>query len=193
MERVLTAETLAFVLAKSRTDANQTQKYMAMSLGKSVSTIQNWEAGIGAPNMLDLTEWFHVLGLNPMYYILNILHPDTYRELSVNCSTDQLRQMLIDYFATSASDSEIRKLCYNIFGNTGSSWSAQLDMLTAHNHTTLKSRVMNSWSIYNTYLLEKARGELLCTDRILPDEESLKRAILSGQDSANNKKNGYTA
>lgn len=189
--RIINAENLAMVLAQARVDANQTQKFMAKSLGKSVSTIQNWETGVGAPNLIDTLEWFNVLGLNPMKYMLNFLYPDTYGTLSEKCSDDEIRSALINYLQNLAPTAEIRKLSYFLFSNTGSSWQAQLDLFLAYNHTSLKCRVINALSIYNSYLIEKERNELIAPDCIMPDDENLYNAIKAAQQSAYDNKNGY--
>ena len=65
------AQRFGAMLAKSRTDAGQTQKYMAQALGKSVNTIQNWESGVGEPGYRTLEKWFDALGINMELYILN--------------------------------------------------------------------------------------------------------------------------
>jgi hypothetical protein len=191
-KRIINSDNLAFILSSSRCEANKSQKYMAQSLGRSVGTIQNWEAGIGAPNLLDTLEWFDVLGLNPLRYMLNFVYPDTYMDLSAASSDEDIRAALLHYINDVASASEIRKLSYSIFGNTGSSWLAQLDMLTAHNHTSMRSRVNAAQTILDSYEMETARGELVGSQNILPDKENLRTAINDGKNAVLNGQTGYT-
>ena len=72
------AQNFGNMLAKSRTDAGKTRKQMAQALGKSVTTIQNWESGIGEPGYRTLEKWFSVLGLNMEKYILSYRYPDKF-------------------------------------------------------------------------------------------------------------------
>lgn len=174
LNRVLTAENLASCLSRSRTELNKSQKYMAQALGKSVGTIQHWEDGIGSPNLLDFLEWFNVLGLNPMRYLLDFLYPDTFEGIE---SSDEIRQALIGYLKDNAPDSEIKKLAFCIFGNTGSSWHSQLDMLCAHNHTPMQSRISVASAITTNYAIAQSLDKLECTDHIMPDINNLKDSI----------------
>ena len=52
------AQNFGNMLAKSRTDAGKTRKQMAQALGKSVTTIQNWESGVGEPGTEHLRSGF---------------------------------------------------------------------------------------------------------------------------------------
>ena len=63
---------------QSRADSQKSQEYMALSLGVSKKTIQNWEKGVSAPDLFQGCEWFRVLGLNPMPYYLAFLFPDIF-------------------------------------------------------------------------------------------------------------------
>ena len=63
---------------QSRADAEKSQEYMALGLGVSKKTIQNWEKGIAAPNLYQGIEWFQLLGLNPMHYYLEFLYPSLF-------------------------------------------------------------------------------------------------------------------
>lgn len=191
--RIINSEKLALILSTTRTQAKKSQKYMAQALGKSIGTIQNWEAGIGSPNLLDTLEWFHILDTNALGYILDLIYPNpNSRIISAQCSDEEIREALILYLKEVAGIDEIRKLSYSIFGQTGSVWSCQLDMLTAHNHTSLKSRLLAAQFIVNSYEMEKARGELICTDDIMPDEEKLRTAILNCKNSVSEGKSRYT-
>ena len=53
---------------KSRADAGMTQERLAVELGVSRKTIQNWESGATSPSLYQGTEWFRALGLNPLPY-----------------------------------------------------------------------------------------------------------------------------
>lgn len=192
MSRFLSADSCAKILSLSRSEKGKSQKYMAKALGKSVGTIQNWEAGVGSPNLLDFVEWFNVLGTNPLRYVLDFVHPETYDGLAPDSSTDMVRSALLNYLQHDASDDEVRKLAFCIFGDTGSSWHSQLEMICAHNHAPLKSRIPVASAIATNFVLANELGEIVCPDNIMPDIGYLKDAIDRAIVSVSQKKNGYT-
>jgi hypothetical protein len=113
-------------------------------------------------------------------------------DISAASSDEDIRDALLHYLKDVASSAEIRKLSYSIFGNTGSSWLAQLDMLTAHNHTSMRSRVNVAQTILDSYEMESARGELVGNGNILPDKENLRVAINDGKNAVLKGQQGYT-
>lgn len=179
--RITNSEKLALMLSSSRVSAGKSQKFMAKALGKSIGTIQNWESGVGAPNLLDMMEWFEILNINPLKYFLDFLHPDTFNcNDSANSSTDnneKLREALLTYIRDCSPDEDIKKLHYCILGNTNSSWSALLDIMTAYKHLTAKSRISIAQQIMNSYELEKDCETLVSPDSIMPNEINAKIAI----------------
>lgn len=188
---LLNTQLLSVILSKSRTDANKTQRYMAKALGKSVPTIQNWESGYTTIDILQFQSWFKVLGVNPLRYILAFLYPDPFRTAKSSDDDNKIDEALHLYLSDVATPSEKRKLAYCIFGNTGSSWHSQLEMLTAHNHCTLRSRVTVAQAIYDSYIMEDAQNILVKQDHIAPDIEVLRSAINSGRVSVLNGHRGY--
>lgn len=96
------------------------------------------------------------------------------------------------YINTSYTERDIRQMAYCMFGDTGSSWHEQLNMLTANNHCSMRSRVNICQAVYDNFLMEKARGELANEDNIMPDLASLNIALQRGREAACESKNGYT-
>lgn len=186
--KTLTIEKLALILATSRTNANISQKQMANKLGKSVGTIKNWESGYATPNLIDTLDWFDVLGINPLAYMLEFLYPDEYHDKS---TTEAIDISLNHYLSEVATSSEKRKLAYCIYGNTGSDWHSQVDMLTAHNHLDLRARVSVAATILNAYEMSADRNELINTDKVMPNTADLRNAIIQAKSAACNCKNGY--
>ena len=80
---------------QSRADAKKSQEYMALSLGVSKKTIQNWEKGTSSPDLFQGCEWFRVLGLNPMPYYLAFLYPDTFGTPQAFDNEDAVEKALI--------------------------------------------------------------------------------------------------
>lgn len=185
-------EQLARILSTARNKVGVSQRSMAKLIGKSFSTVQNWESGVSTPNLWDVIHWFDVLGVNPMRSFLNLQSPEIFDFLSASNNDDELKKSLLSYINGTASTDEIRKLCFCILGNTGSSWHAQLDMLTAHNHLPMQNRVVISRAIYDSYQMCKANDTLVCPENIAPDEKNLLHAIESGKDSASQGQNRYS-
>ena len=190
--RVEIGENFSIMLKRSREDAEKTKKYMAQAMNRSVKTIENWEQGTAFPTLMTFLEWFEALGLNPMRYVLDFMFPDKYKILSETDQDDALEEALVFYIKNVATVSEKRKLAFNIFGNTGSSWHAQLEMLTAHNHNPLAARVHASQVIYDAFRMAEAEGKLIRTDEAMPDRELLEEAVGKGREAVLNGKNGYS-
>ena len=188
INRILSKETVANILATARTKSGLSQKEMAKRMDVSVGTINNWEQSVGSPSIIDFMNWFDVLGQNPLRPLLDVFFPGTYENLN-DISSE--REALIKYLLTTATDNEIDKLAYNIFTNTGSSWHAQLEMLTAHNHTTLRSRVNASRVILDSYEMEEKEGKLVQSDVAVPNINVLEMSISKGKQSVFDKKKGY--
>lgn len=191
-KRLLTSEKIALMLSKSRTAKSVSQKHMAKCLGKSVSTIQNWENGYSTPNVIDILDWFDELGINPLHYFLEFMNESSLTSLSCDTDEEAIDASLKYYLKEIAPISDKKKLAFCIFGGSGSSWSAQLDMLTAHNHTSIRSRVCAGQTIYDSYMIEKARNELSFKDSIMPDEENFKSALTKCKVAAYDGKDGYS-
>lgn len=182
------AENLCQLLIHSREQAHKTQRYMAKALRRSIQTIQNWEYGISAPDVLDFQAWFEVLGMNPLFYILTLLSPDVYSDTDEDT---QIETALLHYIKNVAPERERRELAFCIFGETGSSWSAQLDELTARNHLPIQDRISISKMTVDTYELDSAIGKLRCDDKILPDIQNVKGAISKCTECAKDGKDAY--
>lgn len=179
------------MLAKSRNDVGKTQRYMAQALQRSVNTIQNWEAGISEPGYRTLEKWFDTLGLNMDSYILEYKYRE-FTDAIDKTDLDAIKKCIYLYIDTQFSDRDFLQLAYCMFGNTGSSWHEQLNMLTAHNHCTMKSRVNVCRLVLDSYLMEYERGELIGTGQIAPDIETLAVALEKGKRAASGNQNGYT-
>lgn len=188
MQRNLTADQLCLVLAKSRTEQNRSQKYMAKAMHRSIGTVQNWEYGLSAPNVLELCEWFDVLGVNPLRYILDILHPNEYSCVGESADDAVIKSALEKYLLEIATDRERRELAFCIFGKNGSSWHFQLEMFCALNHLPLIDRVNLADSVANLYEMHESRGELWAETQIKPDIDGLKDAVALCKDYVRNGK-----
>lgn len=189
MKKIEKIESLSLILIKARESQNKSQRWMAKALGKSPTTISNWEEGISIPNIIEMLEWFDVLGINPAQYMLAFIDPNLNKNSNVN-DTETSKNNLIEFIQNVATPETINKLAFNLLGDTGSFFEAQIDLITAHNLCNLDIRVSNAWLIYHNYIMAKNREELLLYD-IKPDEQVLFNAITNGEQAAFDKKNGY--
>ena len=180
----------AKIWVNSRVDAGKTQDYMAKGLGVSTKTIQNWENGVTAPDFFMGSEWFRVLGINPLPYYLSFVFPDLFADISPNDSDDSIEQALMILIKNSAAI-EKRELLYLMAGRHGSSWYSLLQMFTAHCHTSMKSRIGVARNILENYEIEAATGQLICPTNIQPDIEMLRNAVEEGKRSVIAGNTGY--
>ena len=179
------------MLADSRICKQKSQQYMAKERGKSLSTIQNWETGATVPKMTDMLRWFNVLGINPLRACLEYVHPVIYKGIHDGDDIGKIDKALLHYIQNVAPERERRELAFCIFGETGSSWSAQLDELTARNHLPIQDRISISKMTVDTYELDSAIGKLRCDDKILPDIQNVKDAISKCTECAKDGKDAY--
>ena len=174
---------------QSRADAKKSQEYMALSLGVSKKTIQNWEKGTSSPDLFQGCEWFRVLGLNPMPYYLAFLYPDTFGTPQAFDNEDAVEKALILLIRQSSAE-EKKELLFLMSGHHGSSWHSLLQMFTAHCHTSMRSRVTASRVILENYEMEEKTGTLVCPQDSPPDPNTLRSASSQGQNAGQNGEGG---
>lgn len=189
--RVERAQRFSKIWWQSRAEAGKSQEFLALGLGVSKKTIQNWEKGISSPDLFQGYEWFRILGLNPLPYYLSFLYPNLVDQISPTDEDKDIEEILIELIKNSTVK-EKRELYYIMAGKHGSSWFGLLQMMTAHCHTSLQSRVTAANIILENYEMEESTGELVNTDQIAPDLKILSSAIEQGKAAAQKKEQGYT-
>ena len=189
--RVDLAQRFSKIWYQSRHDAGKSQEFMALGLGVSKKTVQNWERGISSPTMLQGVEWFQLLGMNPMCYFLVFLYPEYFDTLGTDSDDADIEQILMDRIRHSSSK-ERKQLLFLISGIHGSSWISLLQMMTAHCHTSMHSRVVAARTVLENFEIEEKTGSLVCPDNVMPDINMLKSAIFYGKTAAENNQTGYT-
>lgn len=177
---------------QSRADAEKSQEFMALGLGVSKKTVQNWEKGISAPDLFQGSEWFRILGLNPLPYYLAFLFPELFGDISPNTPDEEV-DLALHHLIDQATPMEKRQLLFLMSGKHGSSWYALLQMLTAHCHTSMQCRVGTARIVLENYEMQKETGELVCTYNVAPDLDVLRRAVERGKSAAQQKRPGYTS
>ena len=176
---------------KSRADSGKSQEYIALGLGVSKKTIQNWEKGVSAPVLFQSAQWFELLGQNPIHYYMNFLFPDDFDGLSDQTDDEKIEKVLI-HCVQEMRALEKRQLLFLMVGQHGSSWHSLLQLFTAHCHTSLKSRVAMAGLIGNNFEMEKITGDLVCQDNIMPDMTAAQMAISDAKESLVRNNAGYT-
>ena len=189
--RVEKAARFAKIWWESRSDAGKSQEYMALGMGVSKKTIQNWEKGISSPNLFQSVEWFNLLGENPMHYYLEFLYPHLFEGLCPDVDDENVEEALLTLIKES-TPLERRQLLYLIAGEHGSSWYSLLQMFTAHCHTSMRSRVAAARLIYENFDLDSKTGELVCPQCVMPDVDMLYHAIYHGKTAVQNGEQGYS-
>lgn len=184
------AKKFAMIWSRSRTYAGKSQEYMALGLGVSKKTIQNWEKGISSPSFFQGTEWFHLLGMNPLPYYYDFLFSrddDAKNSPEAKHATEALT-LLIEQLPLKAQ----QELIFMLSGEHGSSPYSVLQLITAHLQSPLKDRVAHAYVILQDYEMEKELGQLAVPDAVQPDLDVLRKAINEGKQSAMVHGTGYT-
>lgn len=188
--RVDQARRFAKIWWKSRADSGKSQEYMALGLGVSKKTVQNWEKGIASPNLYQGTEWFQLLGLNPLHYYMEFLYPWIFNEDGDIQEDGDLDEVLIS-LVKNTSTLEKKQLLFLMAGNHGSSWHALLQLFTAHCHTTMQSRAASARLILDNYEIENKNQKLVCPEGVQPDLDILYQAVCQGKQAAMKNDKGY--
>lgn len=188
--KVERAKRFAKIWWSSRADAGKSQEFMALGIGVSKKTIQNWEKGISSPSLFQSVDWFDLLGKNPLHYYLAFLYPTLFENLSPQDDDEKIEAALIELIKNSTSI-EKRQLLYLMHGAHGSSWYCLLQMFTAHCHTTMQCRVTTARNIKENYEMNEKRGVLACPENIRPDLSVLEAAIIKGKQAVFDNKSEY--
>lgn len=188
--RIINAERFSRIWWQSRYDAHVTQEKLALGLGVSRKTIQNWEKGISSPTLFESMEWFRILGLNPMPYFLSYLFPDDVGDIKGSDGDDKIEDALsviVDQLPPTAK----RQLLYILLGNHGSSPTAVLNLMNAHLQSPMRDRISQAVHITENYELSKAMGSIVRPDNIQPSVELLHASIESAKEAVINGQKGY--
>lgn len=185
-ERIKNAERFSKIWWQSRADVGKSQEYMAMGLGVSKKTIQNWEKGVSSPSFFQGAEWFRILGVNPMRYYLEFVYPPNKNEDEY----DYVQKNFDDLINQIPPDCK-EAIWYLFCGKHGSSAYGMLQMMLAHLHAPMKERVSHASAAVHDYELAKEMGALMDSDSIQPDIELLKKAVDAGKQAVLNNQEGY--
>ena len=180
------------IFTKSRQKTTVSQEKMAAELDVSRRTIQNWEMGKSCPDFFQTMEWFRVLKINPIPYYLEYVFPKEFSDLQASDSGERIAEAL-KVLLESLSEEQMRALLFLFHADHGSSPTAVLQMIVAHLHCDMKSRVTVARSILENFEMCEQRGELVAEDHIMPHLDVLRDAVERGKMAANKKEKGYSA
>ena len=181
---------LAKIFWKSRAEVGVSQDFLAMELGVSKKTIQNWERGVSSPSLFQGMEWFRVLGINPLPYYLAYIFPDEMDGISPSDDDERIEKAIMALIEQLPIDGK-RKLLYLLWGGHGSSPAAVIDLMTAHLHVPMKERMEQAAIIARSYEINEALNEIVCTDHVKPNMNKLWMAINEATSSLKEGKNEY--
>lgn len=174
----------------ARLSANRSQEYMALELGVSKKTIQNWEKGVSMPDFFQSLEWFRALNINPFAYYMELIDPYKMQELSPANDDEDIDKALRELYPLFSPKTK-RALLFLFMGKHGSPAYSVLQLMLCHLHLPIKDRVNDAISVYHKYITEKRLGSIICKDNILPDEKHLECAIEKATTSLYNNESSY--
>lgn len=174
----------------ARINAKRSQEYMALELGVAKKTVQNWERGISSPSFFQSLQWFRALNTNPFPHYMAVIYPDKVAGVKASDPDEKIEEAF-NALIQNISINDKRALLYLYYGKHGSSPHSIIQLLLAHLHTPITSRLANAFLITQLYELNKHLGRIICPDNIQPDLEDLNRAIYKAKQSALNNESGY--
>lgn len=171
-EKQLFAKVSSQIMQKARKDAGISLQYLAMAFGKTDRTIRTWESSMEPP-FVDVCLWFRIIGKSIWNYMREAFFEGENSEFTEE--ERELKQELYHY-ASNMEHSEIRKLCFLIFGNHGSNWHSILELMIEHVNTPLSQRVISARLVLLCYEMSLNTIQDENVD-ILPDLGYLKSCI----------------
>lgn len=182
--------TIGEILKHSRRKANKSQQYVALEMNRSLRTIQNWEQGVGCPDIDEFIQWFKAIGSNPIPYLLVYVHPDQYTLAELE-DAEGIRAMY-KVITQNLTVADKKALVYIFGGTHGSSPSSVVQLILAHLHNPLRDRIMVAEHILKAYRLNLETGKI-SDNTVAPNLEMLDRAIEAAIDSLSKHQRGYTS
>lgn len=163
---------LARTIRETRLMKEKSQEYMAMELGITRKTVQNWEKGVSEPTIEQAMQWFRILQVSPLPYLFQYVFPDM-ENISSGDEDDRLRDALLKLAAELPSEG-MRQLLYLFYGDHGSSPRVVLNLITAFLQSPHHDRIVAGNLILLNYEMARQKEELTSPHHIQPNVELLK-------------------
>lgn len=165
----------------SRARSGRSQEYMALGLGVSKKTVQNWERGVSAPDLYQGLTWFELIGQNPVPYYLMYLYPQMSGERRREPQTEEKAGRICRQLFEDMPPLERQQLLYLMAGDHECSWHGLLQVLMALCAMSGRTRLALITMIRELYEMEKATLLLSGPERLQPDMRLLAHAVREGQ------------
>lgn len=169
------------LLSNARVKRGMSQTRVADHIGVSRKTVQNWENGLGAPDIDQVKDWCEAIGENPMIiFTLFIFGEASGTNLK---RKDAKRTTVADYIMARMSDQEIDILFFLITGVSGSSPYPYLQKIGADLSCPISDRVNSAKLIQSSY---EMASKTHMTTPYAPDIdcEALEWAVKLGKEAA---------
>lgn len=148
---------------------------MARLLDIDDHTWNSWESGKTCPSVADFLSVFDACGESVMRPILSFLYPDQY-----GADAPDLRARLTHFVNEVAADHAIEIMSFLAFGDHGSNFNPQIELMCAYNHLPLEQRFIVAEMVYTSFLISANRGDLVANSSVMPAmpiwEEGLRQA-----------------
>ena len=175
----------------ARIEANRSQEYMALELGVSKKTVQNWEKGLSSPSFFQSLEWFRILNTNPYPYYMDVLYPDKVAGIKASDSDEKIEEAF-DSLIQNISINDKRALLYLYYGKHGSSPHSVLQLMLAHLHLPMTLRINDACNVDTNYKMAKELDMIVCPDNIPPDLSDFKRSTIMALEACKDNRDSYT-
>lgn len=177
---------------EARKASGLSQLAAAKAMGVSKTTIQHWEDGTSSPSQKQGFAYFQKLGIQPLPYYLHVIYHAEFGAIQPG-DDDAVIDAALSKMLHDLTPDMKRKLLFAAYGDHGSSPASVLEMVCAHLHTPLVSRIGVAELIKGNYDLACGLDRLAAKDYIMPDEELLKTAIDRAKEAVKNRGQNYTA
>lgn len=179
------------ILYDLRKEKHLSKAAIADKLFMDERTWGRYESGKASPTAADLIWIFNTMKSDVLQPVLKLIYPDAYN-LSEESSIEELRIAAAHYFLHVASDNMVREIDYLFFGGHGSNLEPQMQEFTMINHLPLHCRVVIAQMVLSMWNMAEHRGDLICTDHVMPDVKLFEKAIQRGYDAVVESENAYT-
>lgn len=185
------ADRFAAMMLAARHAAGYSQEQAARAIGVSKTTIQNWENGVTSASQKQAFIYFQKMGLQPLPFYLQAFYHAEFNAISANSTDEQIDAALYAMLKDLPIDTK-RKLLFVAYGDHGSSPISVLEMVVAHLHTPLVSRIGVASLILSNFKLARDCGRLVGTDHIMPSLDTFDIAIQRAREAVANRSKRYT-
>lgn len=179
----------AKIFSESRADAGVSQDWLAAELGVSRKTINNWETGVSAPNYFQQLEWFRALKLSQTPYLYKYVNSEIRSDK--NLSKEEKLEQSFDKIIGELTIEQKRCITYLLTGTYQGDPYSLIQLFVAHAHLPMLQRFSIANQIYETYKVCEESNQLKDTEYIMPDLETLAKAIEAGREAAIKGERGY--